>query len=107
MNLLKRRRPQQCMFILTTSSSATYPQAPSPSSSAFSFVLPYVDASLPDQADHGDNNDTVSPRPRRRVLFLPFPMRKHFRSGESIVHHPIIPPSALVVRPGVVVRAWS
>jgi hypothetical protein len=48
---------QQLTFILTTSSSATYPQAPSPSSFAFSFVLPYVDASLPDQADDDDNSD--------------------------------------------------
>jgi hypothetical protein len=66
-----------------------YPRAPSPSYYAFSFVvLPYVDASLPDQADDGDGNDDSQAALAR---FTFDSMRKHFSSGVSFVdrsHHP-------------------
>jgi hypothetical protein len=77
------------LLILPASQLICYlASGPLPPSSAFSVVLPYIDASPPDQADDGDGNED-SQATLARFAFTSS-MRKHFRSGESIVHHPII-----------------
>jgi hypothetical protein len=94
-NLLKRRRPptmhvyspDELICHLASGFFRALPLPPSPSSSHMSTRRRLI------KADDGDGNDG-SQAALARFAFTPS-MRKHFRSGESTVHHAIISSSAV------------